>query len=161
MSLGYNPGLAFIQAHEQVYQARHASKENILHQLETYNMQIKDLSKLITEITQRKPSGKADFSDEPEFMDLIDRIREAHTDPHTHASIIASHKYSWTDEREMDIVLQAMNDRVKILSQDENIQTMYLNQEFQDTTQISDIAKKCIDGQARHIDGLNQKMGRV
>ncbi len=160
MNCGYNVGLAFIQAHATAYDSRDLAKNQCLQKLHEYNAHLKDLSTLINALVQKKNSGKADFQSDPEMMNLIDRIRATHEDPSTHQSILPPHQYSWQSEKEIEAILQLLNDHVKILSGEINQTTMQLSQETQDTLQLTEISYKTIDMLIRHIESILAKMGR-
>jgi adenylate kinase family enzyme len=157
---GYNLSMEFVHAHEKAYNTRKMSKDALMTQLSAQNEQLKELSRFINALVQRKESGKADFHDEPEFMDLIDRIREAHIDPRTGESIIPAHQYKWDTEKEIETVLQVLNDHVKIIAQDVNQTTMLISQDTQDTIQLTEISYKTIDMLIRHIESILAKYRR-
>ena len=111
-------------------------------------------------MTERKAHGKANFNGEPEYMDLIDRIREDNKDPQTGQSILPSHQYEWNDDRTIDIALQGLNDHVKIIGQEVNQITMYIQQQYQDMHSIAEIARKSCEDIIAGIQSIQRRTGQ-
>jgi len=158
-NFGYNLGSINVELYLSVENLNNVRKEDLLLQLQTQNGRLKDISKLISAMTERKAAGKANFNGEPEYMDLIDRIREDNKDPQTGQSILPSHQYDWNDERTIDIALQGLNDQVKIIGQEVNQITMYIQQQYQDMHSIAEIARKSCEDIIAGIQSIQRRTG--
>ncbi|MBM3207512.1 MAG: hypothetical protein FJZ57_02755 [Chlamydiae bacterium] len=158
---GYNIGLMYTDLYLQAEAASNKKKDALLLELQSHNDNLKDVAKLVSALTEKKASGKADFSHSPEFKDLIDRIWEKNKDPETNQSVIPSHQYCWKDENSIDIALQGLNDRVKILGQEANNVTMYIQQEYHDMNAITDSAKKFLEMINETIRTIQSRTGRA
>ena len=60
--LKYNVAYEMVQAHSKVQEARQIEKDAIVQKLEERHVQLKDLSSVITELTNKKSSGKVNFN---------------------------------------------------------------------------------------------------
>lgn len=156
--LGYNVAYEMVQAHSKVQDARQIEKDAIVQKLEEHHVQLKDLSAVITELTNKKSTGKASFNDSPELIALLDRVREANRDSHTKHSIIPDNTYSWNSEKEIENILTVLNDHVKIIAGEINTETMRMQEEYKVTLEITDISQKTLDMLIRFIESILNKM---
>jgi hypothetical protein len=157
---GYNIGQIYADLYLQAESVSNKKKNDLLEELQNHNNNLKDVAKLISALTEKKESGKADFSHSPEFIDLIDRVYEQNKDEQTQQSVIPSHQYFWKDEASIDIALQGLNDRVKILGQEASNITMYIQQEYHDMNAITDSAKKFLDMINEAIRTIQSRTGK-
>lgn len=158
-NFGYNLGYAYLDLYQKMENQNRVSRDDLLVQLQTQNSNLKDISRLISAMTERKTSGKADFHDEPEYIELIDRIRESNRDAHTGQSIIPNHQYIWNDERTIEIALQGLNDHVKIIGQEVNHVTMLIQQQYQDMHSVAETARKSCDIVIEEIRSIQRRTG--
>jgi hypothetical protein len=91
----HNIGMEYLSLFREAEQHTNSKKDNLLSDLDNHNNNLKDISFFLSAITERKKTGKVDFVGEPNYMDLIDKIRENNIDVSTGQSIIPAHNYSW------------------------------------------------------------------
>ena len=156
---GYNLGAIYLDLYQKAEAHNKVSKDNLMQQLTEQNTNLKDISRLISAMTERKSSGKANFNDEPEYVELIDRIRENNKDPRTGQSILPAHQYNWNDERTIDIALQGLNDHVKIIGQEVNHITMLIQQQYQDMNSTAETARKSTELTIAEIQAIQRRTG--
>lgn len=159
MTCGYNIGAIYLDMYQRLEDHNAVEKDNLLKQLQSHNSNLKDISRLIAAFTERKSKGDANFQNEPEYIELIDRIRESNKDPHTGQSILPPHQYRWNDEKTIEIALQGLNDHVKILSQEVNHVTMLIQQNYQDMHSFSETTRKSVELMIEEIRSVLRRTG--
>ncbi|MCX6988349.1 MAG: hypothetical protein NTZ52_02425 [Chlamydiae bacterium] len=158
-SLNTNLGLLAIQTLASAELHSDRKKQQLLAEMQGYNGSLKDISELIRALTERKAQGKADFS-EPQFRDLIDRVRESNRDPHTQQSVVPDYQYNWPSESSIDITLQGLNDRVKIIGQELNQIMMGIEQEYKDMDGILQAGRELAKLIQESIRSIQSRTGR-
>ena len=156
---GYNVGALYLDMYQKLEDHNAIEKDRLLQELQSHNSNLKDISRLIQAFTERKSKGDANFNNEPEYIALIDRIRENNKDPHTGQSILPPHQYRWNDERTIEIVLQGLSDHVKIISQEVNHSTMLIQQNYQDMQSFSETTRKSIELIIEEIRSVLRRTG--
>jgi hypothetical protein len=156
---GYNLGAMYLDLYQRMEDQSSITKENLLYSLQSHNSNLKDVSRLISAMTERKAKGSANFNSEPEFIELIDRIRENNKDPKTNQSILPPHQYHWNDERTIEIALQGLNDQVKIISQEVNHVTMLIQQQYQDMHSVAETSRKSCELVIEEIKSIQRRTG--
>lgn len=154
---GYNVARIFLEElYTPVNDHKHSLEEELLTKLQNRNDRLKDLSRLISELTKKKSSGKADFNHQADIEEIISRIRESDRDENGR-SVIEDRKYSWNSEDEINTQIQALNDLTKRLGDDANLDLMRIQHVKQDKTQVTETTKKSIEEQIELIKIMQRR----
>jgi len=156
LNLGLNPALAFMDAQMRAYEYNELRNKNLIGKLTSLNIENEALHDLITSLTQHKEnSKKADFREDPEMRELIDKIHE--TNPKIFDGM--KNKYHWEDEKKIEITLQALDAQVKMQVSKVSETQMYIGQGFQDTVQYTDTALTTLKMLHEHIMSILHRIG--
>lgn len=156
---GYNVGAIFLkELYNPVNDYKHSLEEDLLSKLQGRNDRLKDLSRLISEMTKRKSSGNANFNGEQDMIEIIDRIRASDRDENGR-SVIEDHKYHWSSEDDINTQIQALNDLTKRLGDEANLDLMRIQHVKQDKTQVTETTKKAIEEQIELVRIMQRRVG--
>ena len=156
---GYNVARIFLEElYKPVNDYKQVTEDNLLDKLSERNMRLKDLSRLIQELTNRKPSGNANFEGDDTMCEIISRIRDSDKDENG-LSVIENNKYSWKSESEINAQIEALNNTVKRLGDESNLDLMRIQHIKQDKTQSTESTKKAIEEQIELIKIMQRRAG--
>jgi hypothetical protein len=147
-----NLGYAFIKMNVQAFDITEARIHKLVRQLSHLNEVNKDLSDFINALTRCKESGKADFSKDDEMQVVIDRIFEVNP------KIFGGQKmYAWQSEKQIDVLLSAVDGEIKTKIAEINQVTMFINVRFDERVQYSENSRKVLDMLIRHCESIISK----
>lgn len=147
-----NLGLAIINMQVQAFDLTEERIKKLIKQLAHLNEINKDLSDFINTLTACKESGKANFNDNPEIQALIDRLFDINP------KIFGNQKaYAWDTERQIDVLLSALDAELKTKAAEINQVTMYINVRYDERVQYSEISRKELDMWIRHCESIISK----
>lgn len=122
MQVGYNLGLEFLKAQETAFNVTEGKIHTLVNDLSLLNDQNRDLQKLVAALTHAKQDKKsADFSDDIEMQQTIDRIHQLNPE------ILGTPIYIFRTE-DLDTTLTLLDNQVKDQVTKVNSTTMYINQ---------------------------------
>ncbi len=135
MGIGYNMSMEISRLYTNLETNRYEKSHELNDENEELVDKIEDLYRLLSAINTQRDTRKdeVDFYDSPELIELVDKIR-AYDE-----TLIPKKTYSWQGEKDVNALVENLNNYIKTLTPRLSQTGMYIQQELHEGTQFYDI----------------------
>lgn len=152
---GYNMGLEMTQCYTKYFDAREVELGGLIDKLSASNNDIKMINDLVNKLThakKKKDEKNADFSNDEEMRNIIDRVFERNP-----TIFDGTRTYTFKSEDEIDTVLQGLDSELKMLAADLNEALMKINNKYEDRAQMTENSRQVVKEAGDHIASIIRK----
>lgn len=153
VNTGYNIQSEVCTVYGKFFDQQENKLNELIDKIAHGNTDAKTVSNLVNKLTHlKKTSKKGNFSDDPEVRQWIDHIHERNPTIFGNGSL-----YFFKDEDSIDVVVQALDGELKMISTEMNQHMMLINNEYETRSQMTENSRQILKEASDFLQSIVRK----